>query len=163
MPAVQATFQERPNKWVEGQIADGQPYRADTYIASANDQQFGRALKRAAANSEKVVMGVDGNAAHEATNFVGVSIRDITRGPDEGDEYDAGASVAALTEGDIIIKVDGAVNMGDAVTANTGTGRLGSKDPAAAQITIPGAVWMTNAADNGLARLRLTGALGAAA
>ena len=114
---------------------------------------------------------IQASAGIAANSFVGLAVRDRTLRPSQEDEYVEGDVVSSLNRGEMWVKVEAAVTVGDIVSANADTGQLSAK-AAAAQVSIPGNVgyvpaqiringgrWMSAAAASGLARVRLDGSL----
>ena len=167
--AVQTTWTAEPSLGRPGQVANLGFCRIDSRIVeTAAGIGFGLAVGRGAADNGCVLgQGADAGATPWiSAEFVGVTVLDPTRYPVDRaatDEYAHRDVAAVLSEGDIWVSPDGAVSDGDNVTFNRTTGRLSSAAAAAGQPQVNGAVWMTTAAANGIARLRLTGTLGTTA
>ena len=152
------SYTEGLKKAVNGQIADMATYDADAYVnESATAIQFGRAVQRGVSDNE-CKPGI------AAGKFVGVSVKDPTRAPDDSDSYAQYSHVIAAYRGDIWVEVEAgqAVAAGADVSADAATGALSSAAAGAGQIAIAGARWLTSvgAADTDrLAIVRLTGEL----
>jgi len=157
MAVVQNTYSENIRPAVAGQVANETNWDADTRnVETAAGIPFGVAVGQGAAAKGAVL----GSATAEG--FVGISIRDITLDPRDGDKYRQNANMAVLTEGDIWVQVPVSVTAGQDVTFVASTGVLSSVAADATHFAIPGARWMTSAAGGGLAIVRLSGALPAA-
>jgi hypothetical protein len=87
-----------------------------------------------------------------ATKFVGITKADQTLPASQSDEYAVGDNMAVHVLGDIWVVAAQAVVPGDLVSYNSTTGRIGKLGT---DVTITGARWMTSAAADGLAVLRL--------
>lgn len=131
----------------EGQIADTTPATilsrtVDTDIA------FGRAVEKGAKQH---------SVKAAAAKVDGITVRSQATGARAAtpDVYPANDTAAILTQGAIWVKVDSTVAEGDDVTVTTATGLFGTKAVAAGVIAVPGAVFDTGAAANGLARIRV--------
>ena len=114
-----------------------------------------RAVRRTAAashNDDTVVYLAD------AHNFRGISIMDKSLPVEDNDTYVNGKLAAVMHSGEIWVQTDGAVTVGADVTAHLTTGELGSAAPDGDHVAIAGARWMTAAANNGVARVRLAAA-----
>lgn len=131
----------------EGQVADTSP----TVILSRTvdaDIGFGKAVQKGA-KQHSVKAAVD--AVH------GITVRSQATGARAAspDVYPANDTAAIITQGPIWVKVDSTVVEGDDVTVTVATGLFGTKAVAAGVIAVPGAVFDTGAAANGLARIRI--------
>ena len=144
MPAVQESYQERIDEFYEGQIINPHTCDVSTYLASAAIK-FGVAVRRGDADNE-VTPGVkpsSGNANVGGTSnygvddFLGVTIKDPTRDPEDDDEYAKGSHVNVLWRGDIVVKA------GVAVTAGS-----------PARIKVSDNTWVNTAAAAGIRNLR---------
>jgi hypothetical protein len=157
MGVLQTTYVERITQAAAGMIASEMKSNVDTRsVETVAGIGFGLAVGRGV-DDKGCVLG-----ATAATDFVGISVRDVAQPPAATpDIYARFSSAAILTEGDIWVTTGAAVNDGDDVTFNNTTGVLSSIAPGAGQFTVVGARWMTTTAGVGLAVVRLTGALGA--
>lgn len=152
--AVQTTYSATMPKAVAGMIADMQNFKTDTRICeTAAGIGFGLAVGRGTADNGAVI----GGAA--ATDFLGISVRDVTLVNPDGDEYARYANMGVLTEGTIWVTVGGDVTDGADVTFASTTGILSSAATSGTQFAIAGARWLDTVASGGLARVRLGGAL----
>lgn len=136
-----------PAPALEGQVADTSPATILSRTVEA-DIAFGRAVQK----------GTKQHCVVAATASVsGITVRSQATGARAAtpDVYPANDTAAILTEGPIWLKVDSTVVEGDDVTVTTATGLFGTKAVAAGVILVPGAVWETGAAANGLARARI--------
>ena len=153
MAVVQSTYNETHAVAVAGML-HGAKHRVDTRTTEgAAGIGFGLACKKGTGDYN-ATLGIAAN------DFVGISVKDPTLIPRDEDKYTAGVPMAVVTDGDIWVTAEAAVADGDNVSANATTGALSTAG--GANITVPGARWMTSAAAGGLAIVRLTGALGAA-
>lgn len=154
MAVVQGSYSERIAAASPGQIANMSSYDVDSRsVENSNGIPFGRACGRGVAD-KGVVLG-----STLITDFVGISVRDVTLAPesfdsDYVDEYRQYALAGILTRGDIWVQVGGAVADGEDVRYVALTGVLST---AGGLGPISGARWMTSAAINGLAIVRLSG------
>ena len=120
MPAVQSSYQERIDEFYEGQIINPHTCDVSTYIASATTG-FGVAVRRGGADNEcqpgvrpnSGNANVGGTSNYGVDDFLGISIKDPTRDPEDDDEYSKGAHVNVLWRGDIVVKAGVAVAAGD--------------------------------------------------
>lgn len=154
MAVVQNSYSETHRKAVAGMVANMTNYDADTGIVeTAGGIGFGLAVSQGTAD-DGILIG-----ASAAAKFRGISIRDVTLAPGDNDKYQRYANISVLTEGDIWVTTGGAVNAGDDVTFDSGTGVLSSAASSGTQFTISGARWMTSAGSGELAVVRLSGHL----
>lgn len=140
-----------------GTIARNFPFKVESYRAEA-DIPNGRAVKQGA-TADECKLGVNAAAADPfgITSFLGISTDNPTLEAGDADETPQHRRVDVLVEGDIWLIVATAVGVGDDVTVKKADGTLAS---AAGSATVGVGVkgrWMTAAAANGLARLRLFG------
>lgn len=157
MAVVQNSYTENIRPAVAGMVANMTNSDADTRnVETVAGIGFGLAVGQGAA-ARGAILG-----AAAAAGFVGISIRDITLDPRDGDKYGQNASIAVLTEGDIWVMTGGAVAFGADVTFESTTGVLSSAAASGTQFVIAGARWMTPTAGAGLAIVRLSGHLPAA-
>ena len=98
-------------------------------------------------------------AVAAATDFLGISMRDVTLMNADGDEYARYQNMGVLTEGTIWVTVGGDVTDGADVTFNGTTGVLSSTAAGAGQFAITGARFLDTVSNGGLARVRLSGHL----
>ena len=166
MATVQSTYSERHTAGVAGLIASMHSFNADskrvqswTSETTPTQIPFGRAVVRGTSD-DQVRMARTGNLL-TASNFAGITVLDKTLRPEQEDRYVPGDVATILVEGDIWVTVSHAVNDGDDVTVDTDTGQFSSEAAASTtQVTIAGAKFLTTAAANGLAKLRLKGIQG---
>jgi hypothetical protein len=159
MGVLQTTYVERITQAVAGMVADMTISNIDTRsVETVAGIGFGLACGKGV-DDKGVVLG-----ATLTTDFVGISVRDITLPPPAAvpEVYARYASAGILTEGDIwaIVGVGGVVD-GGIVTYVKTTGVLGSVAADANNFLVIGGRWMTTAAAGQLAVVRLTGPLGA--
>lgn len=160
MPVVQSSYAKKHSEGYEGQVATTATCDVSTFVADGTAGiGFGLAVKRGT-NAGDCALGAVAAAAtpFHATDFLGVSVRDRTRDPVDADKYKDNAHVDVLYRGDVYVKVESAVALGDDVTVDTSTGKFSSAAAAADQAVIPNARWMTAAGAGALAILRLGGA-----
>ncbi|WP_343711901.1 hypothetical protein [Inquilinus sp.] len=152
MAVVQNTYTENIRPAFVGQIADMTGYDADTRnVETAAGIGFGLAVGQGTAPKGAVL------GAATAAAFVGISIRDVTLDPRDGDKYPQNANMGVMTWGDIWVQTGGAVAVGADVTFDAATGVLSSAAAGASQFAIAGARWMSATSGVGLAKLRLRG------
>lgn len=178
MAVVQSTYTENTRQGLEGMAATTTPCVRDTYtVDESSGIPFGRACSLAGYDSESTTaagrrrakLGVAGATSGDddaATNYIGVSFRDLAN---EGtsvdsaiDTYSDNDLMVVATQGDIFVKVVAAVTAGDQAAANGDDGQF---QPSSASTTdtdtddgvylIPRSVYMTSAAANGIAVLRI--------
>jgi len=151
--AVQTQYNERMRVAVAGMVATENPFRIDTRtVEPSSGIPFGRACKQGAEDHGVGLGGV-------LTNFVGISVRDVTLAPvtadsDYLDEYPQTQNAGILNMGDIWVLTDDTVAAGDAVHYNATTGVLGNSGGTG---PIPGARWRTSVTGAGLAVVSLSG------
>ena len=154
---------------------DGNPFGefpAGTHAVIENEIVF---VSAATATSLTIVRGQLGSTAashsnndpvyllNGGLNFLGVSVMDERLRAAAGVTFDTGDLMPVLWRGDIAVIVSAAVVVGDyavaTVTQATGDalGSFSTRTPGGRHAVIPGATFLTAAADNGIAVLRLTG------
>jgi len=159
MATVQSSYVEQIGNDVHGIIISSSPCIIDSYEVTGSDIGFGKAVQRGT-NDGECTLGVTGHAtSFAATNFAGVALLDRARTKENDGEYESGEIAAVITQGEIRLQVPHAVSAGDHVTCVEATGVLGSTTADADNATIPGAIWMTSAAADGYATLRLVNRL----
>lgn len=156
MGTVQTTYTENIGDGKAGMIASTS--NCDTFSAEVETTAgiaFGVAVHQGAA-ADQIDVGVDGAAAapFAVSKYLGITVRDRTR-PAEDEEYKKGAIATVITKGDVWVKVGAAVAAGDDVTVKEATGVLSSAAAADGQFLLPNARFLTAAAANGLAKVRL--------
>lgn len=152
--AVQTTYSATMGRAVAGLIADMQNSRVDSRICeTAAGIGFGLAVGRGSADGGAVL----GSTA--ATDFLGISVRDVTLVNADGDEYPRYGTMGVMTEGTIWVTVGGDVVDGDIVTYAAATGVLSSIAADGSNFAITGARFLDTVSSGGLARVRLGGAL----
>lgn len=157
MAVVQNSYSETQRRAIAGMVANMTNYDADTCIVeTAAGIGFGLACGQGTADNGAVL------GATAATDFRGISIRDVTLAPEDEDKYQEDANIALLTEGDIWVTTGGVVEAGDDVTFSSTTGVLSTVAASGSQFTITGARWMTSAGSGALAVVRLSGHVPAA-
>lgn len=147
MPVVQSTYSETMPVALPGMPADADYSAATKLCETAAGIAFGVVVSRGTADKGAIVGG---------SEFVGVTIRDITQDSDNYDQYD---NMGVMQRGHIWVTVGGNVAAGDDVTYNTTTGVLSSTAAGAGQVAIAGASWETTVSSGGFAKLRLSGNL----
>lgn len=145
-----------------GQIANDSLCQVDSRICKEADGiGFGLAVVKGDGDRDAQF----GDDASRSADFVGITVKDVTVYP-EPDRYDNHSVMGVLTQGDIWVTAGAAVEDGQDVVFDPATGALSSEAQAtttgAVRQRIAGARWMTTAAKDELAIVRLTGALGAA-
>lgn len=149
MPAVQTTYSETLAPAVEGMVANTEPkVTISRVIESAAGIGFGKvACQGATANTIKV------SAA--AGIFRGITIRDVTLPPTNGDKYIQKDICAVMTKGVIWVIASVNVTAGQPAYFVPATGALTNVDGGGANILIPDAMWDSAAQATNLAKLRL--------
>jgi len=157
MAAIQTSYSEDIGNDRHAQIISTSPCIIDTgKVTGTAGIGFGVAVQRGA-NPGEIAIGVTGHAtSFAATNFMGVVPQDLAVPNEDEETYKNGHIAPVMTQGEIQLKVPHAVTFGDHVTAVESTGVLGSTTADADNAIIPGAIWMTSAAADGYATLRLT-------
>lgn len=150
MAIVQSTYGENIAIASPGMPADADYSAATKICETAAGISFGVAVQRGTSDNEALIGAV------AATDFVGVTIRDITQAEDEYAQYE---NMGVMQRGRIWVTVGGDVNAGDDVTFSATTGVLSSTATSGSQFAITGAVWETSASSGGLAKLYLSGNL----
>ena len=132
----------------EGQVADTSPATILSRTVEAAIP-FGRAVQKGTKQHAVV--------AANAGPVTGITVRSQATGARAAspDVYPANDTAAIMTKGAVWVKVDSTVAEGDDVTVTVATGLFGTKAVAAGIIAVPGAVFDTGAAANGLARIRV--------
>lgn len=154
MSFVQTTYSENMAAAVPGMPADADFSADSRTVETEAGIGFGLAVSQGTADKGALL------GAAAATGFVGVTIRDKgVVNASNADKYNEGDTAAVMTRGDIWVTVAAAVEAGDDVTFSSTTGALSSVAADGTNFAITGARWMTSAAQNGLAILRLGGAL----
>lgn len=163
MATLQETYVEDIGYGRVGMVANATPCVIDSWEIEGGNIGFGICVQRSTSNDEGVIIGVSGTHTGGPTSFLGVAVQDHTRpGGTPVNSYTTGNIAAVLSSGDVWVSPDAAVTAGSDVTVNGTTGRLSTKDAAAAganpvQIPIANARWMTDGTENGLAVVRLGG------
>ena len=173
MSVVQTSYNERTADARPGQIGTTSTCDVATFVCKTSAGiRFGVAVRRNGTAADEAIVGVAGGGSSpwEVTDFLGVTVRDITReqqrhpaGFDtatEFDEYEEGAIMSVIYRGDIWVPVDGAATIGGAVAIADGTGRFSSTVGSATRAVIPAefATWVIGqSTTDGLALLRLNG------
>lgn len=140
---VQSAYNRYMSAGSPGVFATTSGWDADTRVCETSAGiGFGLACSKGAADIGAVLGG---------TNFVGISVRDITLVHTTPDKYAQYDNMAVAIRGDIWVRVSGAVTAGQQAHYNTSTGALASSGGTA----ITGAKFVTSAADGALAILRL--------
>ena len=118
MAVVQSTYEQNQDIARIGQIANTQTADIDSYLAQeALGIPYGRAVRQGSEDHE-VLIGIAPNG------FVGIAVKDITRGPEEGGGFDMGAHLGAIWRGDIWVEASGAVSVGGQVYVEAKDGTL---------------------------------------
>lgn len=138
---VQSTYGRYMSAGANGAAATMHGWDADTKQAEATIT-FGKACSKGSADDGAVLGG---------SNFIGVSMRDITLVHTTADRYESGDNMAVMNRGDIWVTVGGNVTPGQQAHYNTSTGVIS----AAGGTAIAGAKFMTTALSGALAILRL--------
>ena len=142
MAVVQATYSENIDQARAGMIANQETFNSITrQIEDAAGIGFGVAVFQGVADK--------GVTATAETQFVGITIRDVTLDPAREDEYAQRDSAGILTKGPIWVEVGGDVSAGDPVTLTAGEFDTGGT------VEIPGAVYGTSGGEGDLVIVRL--------
>lgn len=156
MPAVQTTYADRITQAPgAGVIASGMPTEIASYEVESTNIDFGVAVKTGT-GIKQCVVGVDGagSAPFAVNDYLGLTLENIALG-DEVDKYAKGNIAQVIFSGDVWVKVEAAVAAGDDVTIKEATGLLSTAAAADGQFLLPNARFLTAAAANGLAIVRL--------
>ena len=159
----QTDYSETHNAYLEGMVIDPHTCDISTYIADG-DIGFGVCVKRAATakGDKEVVAGIEpasgGSGTFGHTEFYGISVLNPALDPERAiDKYKDGDHVSVMWRGDIVVKVKAAVTAGSNVRVDTADNAFTSAAASATVRTITGAKFLTDAAADGLAQLRLYG------
>lgn len=156
MPAVQTTYSETITEAPgPGVIASGMPSEVASYEVESTNIDFGVAVKTGTKIGQ-IVVGVNGagSAPFAVNDYLGITVENVALG-DEVDKYGKGNIASVMFSGDVWVKVEAAVTAGDDVTIKEATGALSSATAADGQFLLPNARYLTTAAANGLAKVRL--------
>lgn len=138
---VQSTYNRYMTAGSPGVWATTTGWDADTKQAEGNIA-FGLAVSKGTADDGALLGG---------TNFIGISIRDITLVHTTPDRYETGDNMGVAIRGDIWVTVGGDVSAGQQAHYDSTTGVLS----AAGGVAIAAAKFVTSVASGGLAVLRL--------
>ena len=171
MSVVQTEYPNYHDGMVDGQVANTTTYDVDSAIlnhATVN-VPFGRYVRTATAagaNARDVELGVAAGAGR------GIAIMDERLPGASAGEYTNGDPVSVLWRGDVAVRVSAAVTGGSNVvvaTVQTGAdatletvGQLSTKAANATHLLLAGARFMTTAAAQEIAVVRLAGSVPAA-
>ena len=160
MSQVQTTYPNFHDGLVDGQIADTTTCDVDS-LAAEGPIAFGRAVRQGAA-ARGGLQGIT-----DRLSFRGIAVMDERVPARGGASYPAAEIASVLWRGDIAVKVSAAVAVGnDVVVATVASGagnaaeevgQLSSKGADATHIAIHGARFITAAAAQGIAIVRLAG------
>lgn len=156
MASVQTSYAETiSTPTAAGAIATGMPVEIASYEVEDTTVDFGVAVKSGTA-IDQCKVGVEGNSSspYHVEKYLGVTVINRALG-DEQENYKKGNIASVAFRGDIWVKVESAVAAGGIVTVDETTGKLSDETAADEQFLIPNARWLTAAAANGLAKLRL--------
>lgn len=155
MATIQTSYAENIGDAREGFVANMKHCEVVTgEVETSAGIGFGLAVHQGTAADQIALGGEAGADPFVAAKFLGVTVRDRTRTPGD-DKYLKGSNATVLTKGDIWVKVEAAVSVGDDVSFKESTGQFSTAAGSATQATVPRARWLTAAAANGLALLRL--------
>lgn len=150
--ALQSSYSARMPVAVAGMIADMTNCDVDSRICETSAGiGFGLAVGRGSADMGCVI------GAAAATDFLGISVRDVTLVGSTADKYSQYDTMAVMFRGDIWCAPGAAVVDGADVTFVASTGVLSSAGTSGSQFAISGARWMDSS--DSLSRVRLSGAL----
>ena len=168
MSVVQHQYPNFHDQWLDGQIADTSTCDVDSRIAEGAIA-FGRAVQagtahtpgdRSSQSRDTVTQGIT-----DADSFRGIALIDQRVPATAGENYPSGEVASVIWRGDVAVKVSAAVAAGDDVVvavAASGAGaaaeeigQLSSKAAANTHIAIPRARFITAAAAQGIAVVRL--------
>ena len=169
MADVQGSYDAKIGIGYDGQVASSSPCTIDSYqVTPTAGIPFGRAVRQGTDN-DQIIAGVDGPTSGtetDVTDYLGLTVLDhslLAGGADatKRGRYLLGDIAAVMSRGEMLVKVEAAVTVGAIVSVNPTTGQLsakaGSTTNGSEQYVIPGARWMTAAATDALAIVRLTG------
>ena len=161
MPSVQSSYPLTQAQALVGQIAGGSPNRIDSYeLSGTEDVNFGTMVfQNTGAGLDKVCHQSPSTKTIAGNTFLGVAIKNPAVLPDasDSDHYSAGDIISVLVEGDIWVETTTATVAGDDVYCVFASGEFGNGTVGTTEIDVTDARWMSTAAANGIARLRLTG------
>lgn len=163
MPFVQTSYAERMAPARAGQLHGTDN---DVFTALVPYDESDLPLELAWPRAVKIGQGagvqpVASVGSLSAVNFAGITIRDITvdnrEGDESGDVYKSGNNAGILRRGSIWVVVLGAAAApGDLAYMVPTTGVI-TRDSSGGNVAIPGARFMSYAAQNGLAILHIDG------
>ena len=156
MPAVQTTYAETIDaEPAAGVIASGMPVEVASYEVEGATLGFGVAVKTGT-NADQIVVGVDGSASSPfaVNDYLGITLINRSLGSEQ-ENYVKGNIASVIFRGDVWVEVEAAVTAGQAVTIKEATGALSATTAADGQFALPNARFLTAAAANGLAKVRL--------
>ena len=164
MSTVQSSYELAHEKMQQGQIADTTTCDVDSLrLARGDDVPFGVAVQtsQAASPDDREIEG----GITLAADFRGIAVEDQRLPAANAGVYKVGNIVSVLWRGDIVVKVSAAVSaQDDVVVATTGSGagatlevegQLSSKAANATHIAVGSAKFLTSAAAQGLAVVRI--------
>lgn len=144
--AVQTTYASRLSNGHVGEIADlGESDVISRLVETAGGIGWGLAVVQGTAD-DQCKLGAGGV-------FLGITVRDPSVPPDNGDKYIVKDTAAIMREGVIWVTAGEAVVAGDAVY-RTAAGVLNKT--ASGNTLVAGARWETSAGNGDLAKLRLS-------
>jgi hypothetical protein len=158
MPFVQNVYQERMNPAVAGML-HGSDNDVFTGIVGYDESDLPLELAyprcvQIGTGSEKQPVVLVGTLT--AVKFAGITIRDVALGAEQ-DVYTSGQNVGVLRRGSIwVVVVGGSCVPGDLAYMVPTTGII-TRVSSGGNIAIPGARFITKAAQNGLAILHIDG------
>lgn len=156
MAVLQSTFKQNRDKLFHGTIASTWgPVQVESWKLKA-DTAVGIAVQRDSNNEAVKGIAAGADSPHAATNFIGIVIDDPSRSSDTSAAATVkeGRTARVLTRGDVALKVASAVAAGAPATVTKTTGAI-ADDDASATIGAINGYWLTAAAANGIAILRL--------
>jgi hypothetical protein len=134
MATVQTTYSQTMPVGIVGQKVDGQEWNAITRVCeTAAGIDFGKPVMRGAADLGCIAA----TAALAATNFLGISVRDVTIRPSAGNKYPQYGNVTIVSMGSIWGKVGEAVTAGQDALYDTATG-VYMRTAGAGRVALPG-------------------------
>ena len=136
MAVVQREYGDTHSAGRPGQVATGSTFDADSHIASGA-VPFGVAVRFNDDPSTSGYGRTEVSAGMAEGRFAGIAILDPTRDPTtidsagtptgfQADQYRSGSHVSCAYRGDLYVRVDGAVSVGDDVSARSDDGMLSS-------------------------------------
>lgn len=145
--ALQTNYGDRQPKGFPGMKVDGEAYNAVTGILEVAAIGFGLPVSQGTEDNG-IVAATDANDG----DLIGITLRDVSLRPTDGDEFAVGGNVPVLTSGSVWVRVSGAVAANDDANFHDANQAF-TVAAVAAGIWATGWKFATSAADGELAKL----------